>query len=88
MQLAALLGKDMVHIRKTDEVPARISIIDVTVAVSGGSQHDAAWTLRRLSDQYPEVGTNCSHLKFKGRGQRDMPVTGVRGVVEPELTRI
>ena len=50
---------------------ADISVIDVTVAVSGGSQHDAAWTLRRLSDPYPEVGTNCSLYKFKGRRQRD-----------------
>ena len=48
----------------------RASIIDVTMAVSGNSQHDAARTLRRLSDQYPEVGPNWSHLKFKGRGQR------------------
>ena len=54
MQLAALLGKDMVHIRKTDEVPARSSIIDVAIAVMGKTQHDAAQDFRRLSDQYPK----------------------------------
>ena len=69
-QLAALLGKDMVQIRKTDEKPPRVSIIDVTMAVCGGSQHDAARDLRRLSDQYPEVGPNWSHLQFKGRGHQ------------------
>ena len=77
IQLAALLGKDMVHIRKTDEVPARSSIIDVAIAVMGKTQHDAAQDFRRLSDQYPEVGTNCSLYKFKGRRQRDTPVTNV-----------
>ena len=67
-QLAALLGSEIFRIRKTDETPQRVSIIDVVMAVTGGSQHDAARSLRRLSDQYPEVGPNWSHLKFKGRG--------------------
>ena len=60
----------------------RVSIIDVVMAVTGGSQHDAARSLRRLSDQYPEVGPNWSHLKFKGRGQRDTCVTDAKGIVE------
>ena len=77
-QLAALLGREVSQIRRTNENSRRVSIIDVTMAVSGGSQHDAARTLRRLSDQYPEVGPNWSHLKFKGRGQRDTPVTDAK----------
>ena len=52
------------------------------MAVSGRSQHDAARNLRRLTDQYPEVGPNWPHLKFKGRGQRDTPVTDAKGIVE------
>ena len=55
---------------------------DVAMAVTGGSQHNAARSLRRLSDQYPEVGPNWSHLKFKGRGQRDTCVTDAKGIVE------
>ena len=81
-QLAALLGREAVRIRRTDENPPRVSIIDVTMAVSGGSQHDAAKSLRRLCDQYPEVGPNWSHLKFKGPGQRQTPVTEAKGIVE------
>ena len=77
-QLAALLSREILRIRKTDETPPRVSIIDVVMAVTGGSQHDAARSLRRLSDQYPEVGPNWPHLKFKGRGQRDTPVTDAR----------
>ena len=84
-ELAALLGKtakDLPTIRKTDETPPRISIVDVVMAVTGGSQHDAARSLRRLSDQYPEVGPNWSHFKFKGRGQRGAVVTDARGITE------
>ena len=81
-QLAALLGREIFRIRKTDETPPRVSIIDVVMAVTGGSQHDAARSLRRLSDQYPEVGPNWSHLKFKGKGQRDTCVTDAKGIVE------
>ena len=67
-QLAALLGKETVQIRRTDdENPPRISVIDVAIAVTGKTQHDAAQDFRRLSDQYPKVGTNCSLYKFKGR---------------------
>ena len=36
--------------------------------VSADHHHDAGQDYRRLLNQYPEVGTNCSHLKFLGRG--------------------
>ena len=81
-QLAVLLGREVIRIRRTDENPSRVSVIDVAMAVSGGTQHDAAKSLRRLCDQYPEVGPNWSHLKFKGRGQRETPVTDAKGIVE------
>ena len=81
-QLAALLGRGTVQIRMTNETPPRISIIDVATAITGKTHHDAAQDYRRLLNQYPEVGTNCSNLKFPGRGQRDTPVVDVRGIVE------
>ena len=81
-QLAALLGRGTVQIRKTNETPPRISIIDVATAVTGKTHHDAAQDYRRLLNQYPEVGSNCSNLKFPGRGQRDTPVVDVRDIVE------
>ena len=81
-KLSELLGREVKQVRRTDEVPPRISIIDVAIAVMGKTQHDAAQDFRRLSDQYPEVGTNCSLYKFKGRRQRDTPVTSVKGIVE------
>ena len=81
-QLGALLDKETVRVRKTNEHPPRVSIVDVAMAVTGKPQHDAAQDFRRLSTQYPEVGANCSHDRFPGRGQRDTPVADVRGIVE------
>ena len=79
-QLAALLGKEVAQMRKTDE--NQISVIDVAMVVTGGSQHDAARALRRLSDQHPEVGPNWPLLKFPGKRQRDTPVTDAKGIFE------
>ena len=82
-----LVGREVIRIRRTDENPSRVSVTDVAMAVSGGTQHDAAKSLRRLCDQYPEVGPNWSHLKFKGRGQRETPVTDAKGIVEVIMLR-
>ena len=56
-QLAALLGRGTMQIRKTNETPPRISTIDVAIPVTGKTHHDAAQDHRRLLNQYPEVGT-------------------------------
>ena len=87
-QLAALLGKKkkVAQIRKTDETPPKISVIDVISAVTGKDARHAAEQLRRLVAQYPDVDSHCVHVKFpdsRGRkGQKDTPASGVRGVVE------
>ena len=38
--------------------------------------------LRRIYERYGEVRTNCPDFRLRGRGQRDTPVTGVRGIVD------
>ncbi len=81
-QLAALLGREAVQIRKTDENPPQISVIDVVVAITGQTQSNSAVAFKRLQHDHPEVTANSSDFKFKGRGQRDTPVTDVRGIVE------
>ena len=84
-QLAALLGLEAVQIRKTNENPARVSVIDVVAAITSQHQNgnsNAAVAFSRLKRDYPEVTANCSDLKFPGRGQRNTPVTGVSGIVE------
>ena len=64
------------------ETPQRVSIIDVVMFSSGGSQHDAARSLHRLSDQCPEVGPDWPHVQCKGRGQRGTCVTVAKGIVD------
>ena len=86
VQLAALLGKTSVRIRKTDEMPPRVSVIDVISAITGKDARHSAEQLRRLLDQYPDVDSNCVHVKFldaRGRrGQKETPAACAKGIVE------
>ena len=84
-QLATLVGRHVKQVRKTEESPPRISVIDVAIALTGKSPHDAAQDYRRMLEQYPEVGANCSHFRFKGRGQRDTPTD--REAIRPTHTK-
>ena len=69
-QLAALLGKlKVAQIRKTDENPPRISIIDVIATISGKDKNQAAEDLRRISAGHPEVKAICFDFKFPGRSR-------------------
>ena len=83
-QLAALLGKPLARIgqvRKTDETPPRVSVIDVICAVMGLNGNNAAMTFARLKDEHPDLTTICGQVKFtdcKGRkGNRGTPVIDV-----------
>jgi len=52
------------------------------VAITGQTQSNSAVAFKRLQHDHPEVTANSSDFKFRGRGQRDTPVTDVRGIVE------
>ena len=70
-KLATLLGKETVGpIRKTDEDPPRISVIEVIAAIVGKSQDHASKHFRCITERCDEVRTNCPHFRFRGRGQR------------------
>ena len=87
-QLAALMGRTAVQIRKThDENPPRVSVIDVIAAIAGKSQDHASKHFRRITERYDEVRTNCPDFRFRGRGQRNTPVTDARGIVEILVSR-
>jgi len=82
-QLATLLGRESVsQIRKTDENPPRVSVIDVVEAITGQAKNNAGKTLDRIKESYPEVSPNWRNFRFPGRGQRDTRVADVRGIVE------
>ena len=64
-QLAALLGWETVRIRKTDEMPPRISVIDVVQAITGKDARHAAQEVRTLCSRYPEVDHILVHFLFR-----------------------
>ena len=85
-QLAALLGIASVRIRKTDEAPPRVSVIDVAVAVTGHDANYASQAVRNACEKYPDVHEKIMDVKFpdvRGRkGQKNTPVVDVQGIVE------
>ena len=81
-QLTALLGKEAARIRKTEEEPPRISVIDVATLVTGKDARKAAQDVGFMKNRYPEVAQNLGLFKFSGRAQRNTPVATCRGVVE------
>ncbi len=84
-QLSDLLGRKVKQIRKTDEVPPRISVIDVTVVITGQDANNAAKVLNRVRERFSDVTPFWSDVKFpdaRGRkGQKATPVACVRGIV-------
>ena len=76
------MGKEAVQIRTTDETPARISVIDVVQAITDMTKSNAGHYYERIKDAHPEVCTNCTNFRFRGRGQRDTPITDIKGIVE------
>jgi hypothetical protein len=69
VQLAKLLHKDVVRIRKTAGSPVKISVIDVIMANDGCDATYAAGHLHRLIDKYAYIGLNCEHIMLPGSGQ-------------------
>ena len=82
-ELAKLLGKDVnsiSRIRTTDDW--EISVIDVTMAITGKNAQAAAKDVSSMSEKYPEVCQKLIHFRFRGPGQRDTPVAALAVMVE------
>ena len=82
-ELAKLLGKDVNsvgHIRRTEN--GELSVIDVTMAVTGKNAQAAAKDVSSLHEKYPEVCQKLTHFKFHGRGQRETPIANLATMVE------
>ena len=69
-KLSAFLGREVKQVRKTDETPPRVSVVDVAAVITGKDHNAAAQDLRRMSEKYPEVNAKCIDFKFPGQGQR------------------
>ena len=68
-QLAALLGRDIARIRKTNQTPPKVSVIDVVQAITGKDARHAAGDVRNLCSNHPEVDGIFVHFRLPGRGQ-------------------
>ena len=69
-QLSKLLGRKVKQVRKTDEVPPRISVIDVAVVITGKDANHAAQDVGYVKDRHPEVTQILGDFKFRGQGSK------------------
>ena len=85
-QLAALLGCEVVRIRKTADVPPKVSLIDVAVLITGKASRNARRAVATVQERHPDVAQHLSHVKLldsRGRtAPKATPVTDVKGMVE------
>lgn len=68
-------------IRKTDEVPPRVSVYDLIAAVKGVSDDAARMDFWSIENDHPDVEESVIYFKSPGRGQRETPVTDARGAI-------
>ena len=61
-QLATLLGMETVRIRKTDEEPPKVSVIDVAVAVTGHDANHAGQAPGDFRSLRVDTISPCRHL--------------------------
>ena len=71
------------RVRKTNETPPRVSVIDLISVIDDTDNNQASKIFARLKNQYPEIAvqTIWGNWKFPGARQKDTPVTDARGVV-------
>ena len=81
MSLSNLTSESVRHLRKTAKDPPRVSVLDLIATVLGLDTNNSSNVYTRLREQFPEVATTCSNFKFSGRGQRDTPITCVKGAI-------
>ena len=81
-QLAAVLGYTIKRLRITDEVPPRISVIDLAAAITQKDAHQAAEQVAYVKNRHPKVAEIFGDFKFRGQGQKRTDVADLRGAVE------
>ncbi len=81
-QLANLLQYPIKRVRITNEVPPRISVIDLASAITNKDARHAAQDVGFVKARHPEVCQLLDDFKFPGRGQQMTSVTDLRGAIE------
>ncbi len=82
VSMAELDDDSVQGLRRTAEVPPRVSVYDVLGAVTKCPDNHCRMLWHRLLETYPEVATICCDFKFPGRGQRQTPVTDAEGITQ------
>ena len=77
--LAPLTDADVSRIRKTKDVPPRVSVFDVISSLLGAKNPWQVW--RDLSIKFPAVLQLVEDCKFPGERQRETPVADAREIV-------
>ncbi len=70
----AIPSIDTSKIRKTDENPPRIAVLDLISVMTNQTVSNSSVTFSRLCVYFPEVKDITTYHKFKGRGQKLIPV--------------
>ena len=85
-ELAELVAMEAICIRKTDQSPPRVSVIDVAVVVTGHDAHYASDAVRSIRKKYPDIHDKIGdHTFLDARGRKcgkNTPVTDVSGIVD------
>ena len=68
-----LLGHAITRLRITDEVPPRISVIDLAAAITTKDANQAAEQVAYVKKRYPEVTEFFGVFNFRSRGQKNTP---------------
>ena len=80
MNIFEITNENITTIRKTNETPPRISILDVINIILHQTSKNSCITYRRLNALYPDTTSNRV-WKFPN-SKRPSPVTDIRGIVE------
>ena len=67
------------QIRATPECPGRVSVFDTLKVITGNINPGDAWY--DMCQKHIEVEDLSDYFKFPGKGQRDTPVVGAKGLV-------
>ena len=84
-ELAKLVGVETICVRKTDESPPRVSVIDVAVVVTGHNAHYVSDTVRNIRKKFPDIHDKIGDVFLDARGRKggkNTPVTNVGGIVD------
>ena len=80
--LTDITDADASRIRKTNEVPPRVSVFDTFQVLLGIQQTCCTIIFQRLCREHEAVLTLCKNWKFPGERQRPTPVADARGIVQ------